>query len=152
MGSKAKKQAEKMGLTKQRLTILYGRPKKFRMTFSKNVPDVADAIRDFINFRDPNLIHDRSGGFRSISFYYVSGQLYVEVLDKISGALAVNPGNHVIQVNIFCEDDEIIRGIANAINQIWDDGILAHIDWKKVEGKFKVKQEDCIAAWKQWLS
>ena len=153
MGSKVQKQAIQLGLNKQRLTALYGRPRKFRMTFSKYVPDVADTIRDYITLRDPSLIQDKSGGGRNNSYYYLSqqAQIYVELFDKTAGFAVVDPSNHALQINIYCNDEELIRGIAQAINNLYEDGILAHIEWKKIEGKYKIKADDCIAEWNKWL-
>lgn len=153
MGKKVPKRAEELGLTKLRMTILYARPRKIRTTFSKYVPDTADAIRDYVSPLDPSLVQGRSGGGRNNTYYYLAPEvnLYVEVADKAAGFVVVNPANHAIQISIFCDNDEHVRGIANAVNQRFADGILAHMDWKKIEKKFKVKREDCIAAWKALL-
>ncbi|HUX98500.1 MAG TPA: hypothetical protein VMV49_02985 [Candidatus Deferrimicrobium sp.] len=153
MGKKIPKQAEELGITKQRLTILYARAKKIRMTFTKYVPDTADAIRDYITLQDPTMIQDRTGGGRNNTWYYLApqAQIYVEYFDKAAGFQIVNPSNHAVQINIFTDNLEHVRGIANAVNNCWEDGILAHMEWKKIEGKYKIKADDCIAAWKQWL-
>ncbi|MHA1279116.1 MAG: hypothetical protein ACTSQI_21115 [Candidatus Helarchaeota archaeon] len=153
MGKKVLKLAKQLGLLGLPLYVLYGRAKKIRMTFSKYVPDVADAIRDFLTLKDENLIQGRSGGGRNNSFYYLSEalQLFVQVVDKASGFVVVNPSNHAIQFNIYTKDEELVRGIAQTINQIWEDGILAHMEWKKIEKKFKVNAEDGIAQWNKWL-
>lgn len=145
-----------LGLTKQHLTILYARPRKLRRTFAKIVPDIADAVRDHIAFLDSSFIQARSGGVRTNSFYYLAAniKLYVEVFDKAAGFVTHNPANHAIQINIFSDNEQNVRGIANVVNSIWadSDGLLAHMDWKRIEKKFKVKREDCIAAWKALLN
>jgi len=155
MGSKVQKHATLLGLTKSRLTTLYAQAKKFRMTLNKWVPDLADIIRDYINFQDPSFIQDRSGGGRNNSYYYLSqkAQIYVEVFDKSSFGGGNMVQNRVIQINIYCDNEEDIRGIAQSVTR-GEDRIkfLAHIDWKKIEGKFKVKTDDCLAEWKKWLS
>jgi hypothetical protein len=156
MGKKLRKQAEAEGLKKQQLTVLYARARKFRSTFSKYVPDCADAIRDYLALQDQTLLQEKSGGGRNSTYYYLASQIntYIELIDKAAGFAVVNPSNHAIQINIFTENQEYIRGIANAVNSIWSDvdGILAHMDWKKIEKKFKVSRDDCIAEWNKWLS
>ena len=151
MGKKVRKEAEALGLKKLRHTVLYTRPRGIRATFSKHVVDAADAIRDYIAMNDSTLVWDRSGGGRSNSFYYLSAalNLYVEVIDKAAFKLA----NRIIQINIYTENEEHIRGVANAANSIWagTDGLFANINWKNVEKKFKVTKEDCIAEWNKWL-
>lgn len=142
MGKKVRKQAEELGLTKLRRTILYARPRKTRMIFSKRVPDTADAIRDYINLLDPSFVQGSSGGGRNNTFYYLAPQanLYVEVADTAAGFVVHNPKNHAIQISIFSDNDEHIRGIANAVNQRFADGILAHMDWKKIEKKIQSQE------------
>jgi len=157
MGSKLQKQATDLGLTKSRLTTLYAQPKRIRMTAMKQVPDLADIIRDYINLQDPSFIQDRSGGGRNNSYYYLSqkAQIYVEVFDKFVNSFGGGNliQNRVIQINIYCDNEEDIRGIAQAVTR-GEDRIkfLAHIEWKKIEGKFKVKTDDCLAEWKKWLA
>ncbi len=152
MGEKVRKRAERLGLIKLRPTILYGRPKKIRRMASKGKPDIADAIRDYMRLLDPNSVEDSSMRMKSMSVTYYSiapqANLYVEVLLKIAGlSIKVKPVNWALQISIFSDNNEHIRGIANAVNQIWEDKILAHIDWKIVEKKYNVKRKDCIAAW-----
>jgi len=157
MGSQVHKQAILLELNKLRLTTLYAQPRRIRMTAMKQVPDIADIVRDYINLRDPSFIQDRSGGGRNNSYYYLSkpAQLYVEVLDKLVTSLSGgNPlQNRVIQINIYCDNEEDIRDIAQAV-ALGEDRVkfLAHIDWKKIEQKYKVKTDDCIAEWKKWLA
>ena len=156
MGSKVQKQAQQLGLTNARHIILYARPRKLRMTFSKSVPDVVDAIRDYIALQDSTLTIDKSGGGRNISFYILApkAQIYVEAIIDMKGAIvvkAVDPSNMAIQINIYSDDDEYIRGIANAVNILYEDGMLAHLEFSKFEEKFQVKQEDLIAEWENWL-
>ncbi len=153
MGSKIRKEAENIGLTKQRLTQIYARARRIRMTFTKYIPDTTDAIRDYVNLIDPTFKQDRSGGGRNNSFYYMSttANIFVEVFDKAAGFAVTNPDNHAMQINIYSNNDEHIRGIAKAVNGIFEDGMLAHLDWKKIEGKFKVKPEDGIAIWNTLL-
>ena len=77
----------------------------------------------------------------------------MEVNDKAAGFAAVKPANRVLEINIYTENEEYIWGIAITVNSIWTDadGLLTHMIWKKIEKKFKVKQEDVIAEWTKLL-
>jgi hypothetical protein len=147
MGKEIQKKAEKLGLTKLKLTILYARPKKIRMTFSKQKPGTADTIRDYMRSVDSSFVESSSQKMRSMVFYNLASQilLYVEIEDKLAGYAAPNPANHALQIKIYSDNEEHIRGIANAINARWPDGILPHIVWDKIESKYGVKREDAIA-------
>ena len=153
MGKKLRKEADRLGFTKLRKTVLYARAKKFRTTFSKYVPDTADAVRDYLTLHDPTLEQARSGGGRNNTWYFLAPQIqaYVEFVDKAAGFVVLNPSNHAIEISIFCDNEEHIRGLANAVNSVWEDGILAHMDWKKITKKFKVSQDEALAEWKKWL-
>jgi hypothetical protein len=153
MVNKLRKEADNIGLTKQRLTQIYARARHIRMTFTKYIPDTTDAIRDYVNLLDSTFKQDRSGGGRNNSFYYLStvANIYVEVFDKAAGFAVTNPDNHAMQINIYSNNDEHVRGMAKAVNGIFEDGMLAHLDWKKIEGKFKIKSEDCIKVWNALL-
>jgi len=153
MGKKIRNQANNLGLTKLRKTSLYARAKNIRMMAFSNAPDTADAIKDYLKPLDPSFVNDKSGGGRNATYYYLAPQLelYVEVISKVSGFSPHNPANHAIQINIFCEKDEYIRAIANLINQIWEDGILPHINWEKIKKKYKVNKQDAIATWNEFL-
>jgi len=153
MGKEIQKQAEKLGLTRLKLTILYARPKNVRMTFSKLKPGTADTIRDYMKTIDPSFVESSSRKMRNMVFYNLAPQvnLYVEIEDKLAGYAAPNPANHALQIKVYSDNEEHIRGIANAINARWPEGILTHIIWDKIESKYGVKREDAIATWKELL-
>ena len=156
MGSKIQKQAQQLGLINARHITLYAIPRKLRMGFGKSTPDVIDAIRDYIALQDATVVIDKSGGGRIINFYIIApkAQIYVEAIIDQKGAIvvkAVNPSNMAIQINIYSNNDQHVRGIANAVNVLYEDGMLAHLEFKKFEEKFPVKQETIIAEWKKWL-
>lgn len=153
MGSKVQKQAIQLGLTKLRQTTLYAHSNTGRLTYSKKVPDTADIVRDLINLQDTTFIQDRTGSQKDEVYYYLSqkAQIYVEVFHKVAGFNFRPPTNHVNKVNIYCNNEDMIRGIARAINNVFEDGMLAHLDWKKFEEQYKVKAEDITAEWKKWL-
>jgi hypothetical protein len=153
MGSKVQKQAQQLGIDKARHIILYARPRKLRMTFSKSVPDVVDAIRDYIAVQDSTLIIDKSGGGRNFTYYIIApkAQIYAELITKMAGLMAVDTSNMAMQLNIYSNNDQHVRGIANAVNILYEDGILAHLELNKFESKYQAKKEDIIAEWKKWL-
>ena len=153
MGSKLQKQAQQLGLDKLRHIILYARPRKLRMTFSKSVPDVVDAIRDYIALQDSTLVIDKSGGGRNFTYYIIApkAQIYAELITKMAGLMAVDTSNMAMQLNIYSNNDQHVRGIANAVNVLYEDGMVPHLEFNKFEKKYLVKQEDLIAEWKKWL-
>ncbi len=156
MGSKVQKQAQQLGFDKAHHIVLYARPRKLRMTFSKSVPDVVDALRDYIALQDSTLTSDQSGRGRYINYYILApkAQIYIEALIDMKGAIvvkAVHPENMAIQINIYSNNDQYIRGIANAVNVLYEDGMLAHLEFNEFEKKYSVKQETIIAEWKKWL-
>ena len=153
MGSKVQKQAQQLGLNKARQIVLYARPRKLRMTFSKSVPDVVDAIRDYIAMQDATLTLDKSGGGRNFSYYILApkAQIYIEAITKMAGLMAVDTSNMAMQLNIYSNNDSHIRGIANAVNTLYEDGMLAHLEFAKFEKVYQTKKDVIIAEWKKWL-
>jgi len=154
MGSIVVKVAKQLGLNKLRLTTLYARPRRIHQTFGGiSTPDIIVSIRDYIHFQDSSFLQGRSGGGRNRTYYFLSQakQIYMEVIDKASGFFIVDPSNHAFQVNIYCNEEQYIKEIAQILNNLFNNGILVHMDWKKIEGKYKVKADDCIAEWNKWL-
>jgi hypothetical protein len=153
VGSKCQKQANQLGLTQLRLTTLYAHSKTQRLTYGKSVPDTADIVRDLINLEDTTFIQDRAGNPKDEIYYYLSqkAQIYVEIFHKLAGFNFKPPTNNVNKINIFCNNEGMIRKIAQTINNVFEDGMLAHLDWKRFEEKYKVKAEDITAEWKKWL-
>ena len=154
MGKQVQKQAVELGFTKFPLTILYSRPRRLRPTFSMLVCDTADAIRNYIQMIDASSVVGRSGGTRSTTHYYLApkARLYVEVIRKTVGVNANDPGNIINQINIFSKYRAHVISIAQRLNDIFPDGMLPHMDWMKIEKKFGVLREDCIAKWKALLA
>lgn len=156
MGKEVRKHAEKLGLTNLRLTTLYSRPRSIRQKpgfLTRYIPDLAESIRDFISWNYPPLTESKFG-VKNVTYYYLAPQaeLFIEIYDKPAFWTIDNPAKHALQINIFCNDEEIIHEIANVVDSIWEDGILAHMDWNRIEKSFDVKRDDCIATWKGLLS
>ncbi len=64
----------------------------------------------------------------------------------------MNPAKHALQISIFTKNEEHIFGVAKAVDQLWEEGILPHMDWKWIEKQFKVNCEECIENWRIYLS
>jgi len=154
MGKNAKNEARKLGFHHLPLTTLYGRPKKMKMMFSKYKPDTVKHIGNYLKSIDPSFIEASSGGGRNNTFYLLAEQarLYVELEDKMSGFNAHDTSNHVERIKIYSEKPGHVREIAKIINQIWDDGIFPHMEWEKLEKKYKVSREEIMAKWNELLS
>ncbi|MHA2051824.1 MAG: hypothetical protein ACW986_19595, partial [Promethearchaeota archaeon] len=90
---------------------------------------------------------------RSSRYYYLAPQanLYVEIIDKISGFSGWAEDNHVNKIDIYTENPDFVKAIAKVINDIWEDGIVNHLNLKKLQSKFKVRGEDIINAWNSFL-
>lgn len=146
--NKYRKNAEKLGLTELPKVVLYARPRKIRQTASKIVPRCNRVIKEYIKQLDPSLIEGRS---RS-TYYCIAPQinLYVEIYDKVF-TMIYNPGEHCLKVSIFSDNSGYIREVAKILNQQWEDGILAHMDWPKIEKVYNVNREDCITIWNEIL-
>jgi len=153
MGSRIQNDAQQLGFTKARHIVLYAHPRSLRRTAMKSIPDVADAIRDYVTLQDATVVMDNSGGGRSWSFYLLAqnAQLYTEIFIKMAGLTATNMSNLVAQINIYSNNDQYVRGIANAVNTLYADGILAHLEFNKFEKTYQAKKDAIIAEWKKWL-
>ena len=163
LGKKIQKMAEKLGLTHLPLTVLYARPRKIKrkptiadeifaflqIASATRIPDVHLTIFKYLkrNLNDPSFKHKIRASGRSWECYYLvpDSNLYIEGITKLAGMLAVNPGNSVSQIKIYSGTEEYPRIIARLVNNLFEEGMLAHMDWKKLEKKFKVKREECIA-------
>ena len=154
-GKKIIRQAEEMGFKELPLTVFYGRPRKVKMTFSKNIPDYVAIIRDWFTGKDPETLFkvDRGGRTRRDIFLSTKEKIYVENLGKMSGFAGMDPENHLFEVSFWTENDEIIREFVKSIDQRFSDvgGILQHINWEKIRKKYKVDKEDCLLTWNKYL-
>ncbi len=116
------------------------------------IPDVFDAIRDYVKQQDGTLVIDNTGGARSLGYFILAqnAQLYTEILVKMAGLAGTNMSNFVIQINIYSNNDAHVRGIASAASKLYEDGILGHLEFDKFEKTYKVKKYEVIAEWKKW--
>lgn len=124
-----------------------------RHTFKHNMPGFLIRIIEWLESIDPSTQESESGGGRNITFYLLSPQagVYIEVDDKIAGALDI-PGNHVYKMDIYGQNEDLVRQIVKTINDQWKEGIIAHLDLNKIEKKFKISSDDVINSWNQFLT
>jgi hypothetical protein len=121
--------------------------------FKHNVPRFIIRMVDWLESIDSSTQGSESGGARNITFYILSPQvgIYLEVNDSIAGALDI-PGNHVYKMDIYTQSEVLVKQIVKDINDQWEEGILAHLDLKKIEKKFKVSPDDVTNAWNKFLT
>lgn len=154
-GKKIIRQAEQLGFKGFPLTILYGRPRKVRMTFSKLVPDYIDILREFMTSKDPECLMRiaKGGRGRMDVFLSVKEKIYIESIGKISGFAGMDPENHTFQISFWTENDDFVGDIVKAIDQRFSDvgGIRQHFNWKKLQKKYRVEQEDILPTWNKYL-
>lgn len=154
MGKKLRIRAEELGFTNFPLIILYARPRRLRVTFTTFVGDTADTIHDYLKRIDPSTLVDRSGSGRNNTYYYLAPRIrvYVEVIRKTAGMNANDPGNMVTKINIFSKFRAHTINIASRLDDIFPDGMLAHLDWNKIEKKFQVSRAEGVTTWHSLLS
>ena len=154
MGKEAQSQAKKLGMMSKPHYTFYYSPRKVKAKFSKIKPDVAYLIEDWIRQIDASsIVSESTSGGRSARFFYFAPQanVYVEILDKISGYLAYSTDNHVNKIDIYTDNQDYVKAIVQGINNIWEDGLINNLRYKKLRSKFKVSEEDIANAWKSFL-
>ena len=118
--------------------------------FDTFVPNTANEIRVHLTSLDRTTKFGISRPDRKKSFYYLAPELkvFVEVESRITGFTAFIAKNHINRINIYCDNEEYIKGIAHAVSDLFIGGIVNDMNWEKIEKKFKVSREECISAWK----
>ena len=121
--------------------------------FRHNMPRFLIKIIQWLESIDPSTQESDAGGGRNVTFYLLSPQagVYIEVDDRIAGALDITR-NHVYKMDIYGQNKDSIRQIVKMVNEQWKDGIIAHLDLKKIEKKFKISSEEVINSWNQFLT
>lgn len=153
MADKLQKEAARLGLTNQPKYTFYARPRKMRMKFSKYKPDIVYRIEEWMMNMDPSTQMSESGGGRNNTFYYLSSKLnmFAEIADKMAAMVIHNPDNHAIQIDLYTTNNEYVKAIIQYLNSIWEDGIINHLNTKKLAKKYKIRKEDIINAWKAFI-
>jgi len=157
MGKGTKKEAMQLGLMNLPKYTLYAQPRKVKAKASKIKPDIAYVVENWMTSIDPSTKMGESGGGRSSGYYYIAPgiNIYVEVANKISGAITIvgahNEENHVTKIDIYTNNEDHVRAIAKDINALWDDEMIPHLNFQKLEKKFKVGKEEVINQWNAFL-
>lgn len=94
-----------------------------------------------------------SGSGRKITFYVLSPQagIFIEVDDQIAGMIDI-PENHVYKMDIYTQNGDLVKQVVKIVNEQWEDGIIANLDFGKIGKKFKVSAEEVTKGWNQYLS
>ena len=154
MGREAQYQAKKLGMMNKPQYTFYAQPRKYKVKASKIKPDIAYLLEGWFKNIDPdNVISESSSGGRTSRYFYLAPQanVYVEIINKISGFSGWPEANHVNKIDIYTENLDFVKSIVKEINGIWEDGIVNHLKMEKLEKKFKVRREDIINAWNSFL-
>ena len=155
MGKKLQKEAKKLGLTDLPKYTFYAQPREIKWKFSKIKPDIAYELENWMKSVDPSSKMDESfsGSGRSSGYYYIAPgiNIYVEVADKTSGRNFRSEDNHVTKIDIYTNNEDQVRAIVKVINAIWDDGMVAHLNFNKFEKKFEVGKDDILSTWNSFL-
>jgi len=155
MGKNVKKEAMQLGLTNLPKYTFYTQPRKVKAKASKVKPDIAYAVETWISNIDPSIKMGESGG-RTSDYYYLAPGLnfYVEVTSRMfakSRFTMYNADKQVAKFDIYTSNEDHVRTLAKEINGIWDDGMVPHLNYEKLEKKFKVGKEDILSAWNTFL-
>jgi len=131
MGKKIQKEAMQLGLTNLPKYTFYAQPRKVKAKASKVKPDIAYAV-------------ENSPGINT----------YVEVTSRMfakSRFTMYNADKQVTKFDIYSNNEDHVRTIAKDINAIWDEGMIPHLNFEKLEKKFKVGKEDIMSTWNTFL-
>ncbi len=154
MGKRTQKEAMQLGLTNLPKYTFYAQPRKIKVKLSKIKPDSAYLLENWMKSVDPSAKMDENAkyGYKS-EYYYMAPEknIYVEIAMNLAKGFVYNEDSHVYKIDIYTNNEEHVRAIAKDINAIWDDGILNHLDFKKLKKKYKVEKEDVINQWNAFL-
>ncbi|MFX1427369.1 MAG: hypothetical protein ACFFBE_13015 [Promethearchaeota archaeon] len=155
MGKNVQREAMQLGLTKLPKYTFYTQPRKVKAKYSKVKPDIAYTVENWMTNIDPSIKMSESGGRKSGYYYLAPGiNTYVEVQSKMfakSRFTMYNADKQVTKFDIYTDNEDHVRTLAKDINAIWDDGMVPHLNYEKLEKKFKVGKEDIISTWNSFL-
>ena len=155
MGKGVKKEATRLGLTNLPKYTFYCQPKNVKGKFSKVKPDIAYLVENWMTSIDPSTKMDETRGRTSEYFYLAPGiNTYVEVTSRMfakSRFTMYNADKQVAKIDIYTNNEDHVRVIAKDTNAIWDDGMIPHLNFEKLEKKFKVGKEDIMSIWNTFL-
>lgn len=155
MGKGVKKEAIQLGLTNLPKYTFYCQPKKVKAKASKVKPDIAYVVENWMPSIDPSTKMSESGGRTSEYFYLAPGiNTYVVVTSRMfakSRFTMYKADKQVTKFDIYTNNEEHVRAIVGNMNAIWDDGMIPHLNFEKLEKKFKVGKEEVINQWNAFL-
>ena len=155
MVKKVQKEAMELGLTSLPKYTFYTQPRKVKGKASKVKPDIAYSVENWMSNIDPSIKMGESGGRTSDYYYLAPGlNIYVEVKSRMfakSRFTMYNADKQVAKFDIYTNNEDQVRTLAKEINGIWDDGMVPHLNYEKLEKKFKVGKEDILSAWNTFL-
>ncbi|MHA2185852.1 MAG: hypothetical protein ACXAAI_12735 [Promethearchaeota archaeon] len=153
MGKAVQRQAKSMGLMNLPKYTFYCQPAGIKRKFSTTTPRFIYTINDWVASFDQSCQRDDAGGGRTAWSFILAPQsgLYIEITSKIAGFSAMSAENYVSQVDIYTENTDNVKTIVKILNDQWPDGMLNHIDLRKIEKKFKVNGNDVVNAINQFL-
>lgn len=159
MTKSLRRRAEKLNLLNLPKPILYASAGRARTNgavlkiYRTFVPDTAIVIRKYLEslYWDTEMGISRASRNKEIFILASEINVFVEINCRMSGMNVRKGSNHMLKINIYSDKKEYIKGIANAINSHFADGILANINWDKMEKVFKIDRERSIASWNTLL-
>lgn len=142
MGKKVQKRAIQLGLLNQPKYTFYAQPRKIKGKFSRVRPHISYKIENWMGRIDSSVAYSETTSGRSYKFYHLAPELkiYVEIFDKLHG-IAWDANKHVTKIDIYTTNEDYVRALAKTLNDIWDDGMVPHLNIKKLEKKFKVREK-----------
>ncbi|MHA2282436.1 MAG: hypothetical protein ACXAC5_16455 [Promethearchaeota archaeon] len=153
MGRKLQKQAKSIGLTNLPKYTFYCQPKGIKTKFSTTKPKFIYPIVDWLRSFDQSVQDDDTGSARQVWSFILAPQagVYIESTSKIAGFNARSASNYVSQVDIYTENADIVKEVVKILYYQWEDGMVNHVNFEKIEKKFKVKRDDIINAFNSFL-
>ncbi|MFX1275978.1 MAG: hypothetical protein ACFFBP_23050 [Promethearchaeota archaeon] len=147
-----KRRAKKLNLLSLPKTTLFGTGRRARSDgnfINTYVPDTVYAIKKFLKYNDGSTVKELSRATRNKNVYILAPNIdvFVDIECHVKGMNIHKGSNHIIKIDIYSDDIEFIKGIANAIDNKFPRGILSHIKWDKMMKVFKVDKEHVIASW-----
>ena len=151
------KKAEQLGLLDFPKTALYcgagGVYRDWKWFLRTYKPYAAEAIRMYLATFDNSVSDELSLPDRVKSLYYLAPKIkiYVEVDSRVDGFWALKESNYALRIRIFCDSPRHLKGLAIAVNGIFQEGVIKGTNWSKVEKIFEVDRKKCISDWEKLL-
>jgi hypothetical protein len=165
-----KKEAMELGLMNLPKYTFYCQPKKVKKQSLIGVirqksyfgvkPDIAYVVENWMTNIDPSTKMGTGppvrGSFSAIFYYLGFGiNTFVEITSivfaKSYSSKTYNANKQVVKFDIYTNNEEYVRAIAKEINAIWNDGMISHLNFKKLVDEFGVGKEDAMSTWNSYI-